>query len=301
MSRNFDETYESYRLMYENGVKLYLEEYFAKISSPLSEAMQYSLNAGGKRLRPVLVLACASLNGKAEEALPFAIAMELIHTYSLIHDDLPCMDNDDFRRGKPTNHKVYGEGMAVLSGDGLLNLSYEVMSKYILKNCNSTFVQGYIKASSLIAECAGALGMVGGQCADLVNENNPEAGQAELEYIHSRKTGALISAACLAGSYCAGLNDSDCENIAKYAGILGVLFQVTDDMLDVTGNIKTLGKTAGKDLKSQKLTYIKLYGYDKTKQISEKLLGRAIEALEPMGEKTWFLKELAIKTSVRNN
>lgn len=251
------------------------------------EAMEYSLFAGGKRLRPILVMAgCELCGGDVSRVMPLACAVELIHTYSLIHDDLPAMDNDDYRRGKPTSHRVFGDGIAVLAGDGLLNYAFEVMlDLYPLDG-------GNLKAVKEIARAAGVTGMIGGQVMDLHYEGK-RAGIDELKEMHLRKTGALICASLLAGALSAGCSDAECENIQKCGKNLGLAFQIRDDILDVIGKEETLGKNVGSDASKSKSTYVSVLGLDELIRLVKKLIDEAKESLAAFGEKAEFLIKLA--------
>ena len=247
------------------------------IPARLSEAMRYSLLAGGKRLRPVLCLAVARACApeRAEELsralLPFAAGLEMIHTYSLIHDDLPAMDNDDYRRGRLTNHKVFGEPMAILAGDALLTDAFAVATMTELPNpANMGF------AIALLSECAGSLGMVGGQVLDILSENR-ELNEKEVIDIQSRKTGRLINAACVLGVIAAGGSGAQIEAAARFAGCLGLAFQIRDDMLDVIGTQEEMGKGVGTDEK--KNTFVKLHGLEKCEELVNKYTASALEAL----------------------
>lgn len=224
----------------------------------LDESLKYSLMLGGKRVRPVLALATADLLGLAhEEILDFALAIELIHTYSLIHDDLPAMDNDDFRRGKPTNHKVFGEGNAVLAGDGLLNTAYSTLIKACYKGKN------YVSAAEFICACAGVEGMIAGQSADLLHENDISVNESVLNFIYENKTSKLIMAPVVSASIlCGGKYFSE---LKWYARTLGYLFQLTDDILDVEGSFSDLGKSVGKDKTEGKYTAVRLFGLEESK------------------------------------
>ena len=206
-----------------------------------------------------------------EEAVPFAAAVEMIHAYSLIHDDLPCMDDDDLRRGKPTNHKVFGEAMAVLSGDGLQSLAYETMLSHGYK-------ENAWKAAGAVAQGAGSMGMVSGQVRDM-QATGQEVSADTLRRIHAEKTGALILAACLAGAYMAGAKAQEIESITSYAKALGLAFQIADDILDVTSTAEELGKTPGKDEKEHKTTYVSLYGLERAQQLAEQAAEQAQQAL----------------------
>lgn len=257
-------------------------------------AMQYSLFAGGKRLRPVLALAAAEmLGGSAKMALPYACALEMIHTYSLIHDDLPAMDNDDYRRGKPTNHIIYGDGMAILAGDGLLNLAYEIMLGDATKQDNP---KPYLKAAHTIAVAAGIHGMIGGQSADLMNEGQSkqeEPSADTLAYIHEHKTGALLAAALTAGAYVAGATEKEAEAMKSAGFALGLAFQIQDDLLDLEGDAEEMGKPVGSDLKNEKMTYPAIYGVEASHEKVRALTDGALGIFEGFGSTSAFLQSLA--------
>ncbi|MCL2874492.1 MAG: polyprenyl synthetase family protein [Defluviitaleaceae bacterium] len=241
----------------------------------LYEAMSYSVLAGGKRLRPVLLIAaCECFGGDINYAMPFAVAVELIHTYSLIHDDLPAMDNDDLRRGKPTNHIVYGEAMAILAGDGLLNMAYEIMSHFCAENDEIK----YVNAMKEIAAAAGANGMVGGQAVDILSEGIEISGDV-LEYIHKHKTASMICASLAAGAIVGGADPGDVERFRKVGNLIGFAFQVQDDILDYKGDEIKVGKSLGGDERNKKTTYISLHGIDKATADFEKDFNCAIEIL----------------------
>jgi len=262
------------------------------------EAMKYSVNAGGKRLRPVLSVAVSRLlGGKDEDILPFGIAIEMIHTYSLIHDDLPCMDDDDLRRGKPTNHKVFGEAMAVLAGDGLLNRAFEVLISAAIKSNDKA---NALKAMDYIAKASSYHGMIGGQVMDMENENKSISVEV-LKNMHSLKTGALICAAVMAPTLLYDIGEKERNALESYARNLGLAFQVKDDILDVEGTEEVLGKKIGSDNINGKTTYITLYGLTSSKAILDKLTNDAISALNVFGEKADFLKQLAIYLLKREN
>lgn len=255
------------------------------------EAMRYSVFAGGKRLRPVLLLeACRCCGGRVDAAMPFACAIEFIHTYSLIHDDLPAMDNDDYRRGKLTNHKVYGEGMAVLAGDALLNSAVELMSDVSLTPDISSEMR--LKIIHEVMVGAGTLGMIGGQVADLLEEGKKTSADT-LKYIHSHKTGALICNSLLAGARCGGASLGALEHMMNFGNHIGLAFQIVDDILDVIGDEEKLGKQVGSDEKNQKATYPALYGMEASQEMAQKALDDALESLEIWGEEGEFLRSLA--------
>ena len=235
--------------------------YEGGIYPALRRAMRYSLEAGGKRLRPVLLLAvCELLGGDTDKAMPIACGLEMIHTYSLIHDDLPCMDDDDMRRGRPSNHIVFGEAMAVLAGDGLLSFAFETMLNGCMRIKGDN--TGYLKAVNEVAYRAGARGMVTGQAADIEFEGSAEQTEEMLHYIHTHKTADMLCAAVLAGAYVAEADGETVEMLAEYAEKLGLLFQITDDILDLRGDPAVVGKTLGKDAEAHKLTYATLYGLE---------------------------------------
>ncbi|CAI0429260.1 unnamed protein product [Linum tenue] len=235
-----------------------------KEPAKIHESMRYSLLAGGKRVRPVLCLAaCELVGGNESMAMPAACAVEMIHTMSLIHDDLPCMDNDDLRRGKPTNHIVYGESVAVLAGDALLAFAFEHIAV----------------ATPKLAKVIGGEGLVAGQVVDISSEGNSEVGLKELEFIHIHKTAKLLEGSVVLGAILGGGSDDEVERLRRYARDIGLLFQVVDDILDVTKSSQELGKTAGKDLVADKVTYPKLMGIEKSREFAEKLNEEAKEQL----------------------
>ena len=269
------------------ALKSKADEYISSFADTLDgqnklvAAMKYSLNAGGKRVRFVLALAAAKVYGVGEEdIMPFALAVELIHTYSLIHDDLPALDNDDMRRGKPSNHKVFGEDFAVIAGDGLLNLAYEVL----LSACDTPFK---VRAAAKTAELAGYRGMVGGQAYDL--DSSGKTGEEYLYKIQLGKTCALIAAPLVAAEILAGKSGQDMLEVGKN---LGLIFQFGDDLLDVFGEKATVGKTLGKDKNENKLTALNVYGVEKTKQIMQELCEKTVEKLKKIGSAE-FLEEFA--------
>ena len=254
----------------------------------LKSAMRYSLEAGGKRLRPAMTLyVCEILGGDIRRALPFACALEMIHTYSLIHDDLPCMDNDDYRRGMPSNHKVFGEANAVLAGDGLLSLAFDTMLAAI--------------AAQAVSEGAGVQGMVAGQVADLASEKSGARDMDTLRFIHINKTGAMIRASLLAGGCVAGADEEQLKALSDFGYAYGDLFQMTDDILDIEGSFESMGKTLGKDAQEGKLTYISLVGLEEAKKIAGQTAENALAALEIFGEKAWLLRELTNATVNRKS
>ena len=263
------------------------------------DSMRYSLTAGGKRIRPMLVIEFAKLCGGSQEAaMPFACGIEMIHTYSLIHDDLPCMDNDDLRRGKPTNHKVFGEAAAVLGGDALLTLAFgTVLSE------KSIALNGYEKcahAARLLADNAGAEGMIGGQIIDMESENR-EVTPERLRIMDSKKTGALIKAACLLGCICAGASPEQFDAAELYAENIGLAFQIVDDILDVTSDEATLGKPIGSDKENNKSTYVSLLGLERCRELCSELTDKALDALDIFTADTSSLRSLAISMRDRTS
>jgi geranylgeranyl diphosphate synthase type II len=254
----------------------------------IHKAMRYSLFAGGKRLRPVLALASAeACGGTIEDAMPAACAVECIHTYSLIHDDLPCMDDDDLRRGRPTNHKVFGEGIAVLAGDALLTSAFEILAQ--------TRGAKRYPVSAQVADLAHASGsrwLVGGQVADLEGEGR-KLKAAELQYIHECKTAALLTVSIRLGAMSANATPAQLEALTTFGKSVGLAFQVIDDILDVTQSSEKLGKTAGKDLDAQKATYPAIHGLEKSRQTAHRLTAAALAALRPFKKHGDTLRALA--------
>ena len=291
-------THEEYKSLTEARLEALFtdrEKEFETGSIPrlLNDAMRYSLLAGGKRLRPCMLLCtCEMLGGDVYEAIDFACAMEMIHTYSLIHDDLPGMDNDTLRRGRATNHVVYGEGQAILAGDGLLSYAFETM---LAKAASSALPkQNLIDAMRAIAEGAGVKGMVAGQCADLYAENKKEVGEDLLTDIHLGKTAAMFRGAMLAGAYLAGASDEAIRRLSAFADCFGRLFQVTDDILDVTAEESGFGKSKGKDAEEGKLTAVAVYGLEGAMKLSAALKDEALKALEGFGEGADYFRKLTV-------
>lgn len=278
--------------VYTDKINSTLERVIKENDEITYRSMAYSLLAGGKRIRPVLVMACCeALDGDMELALKYACAIEMIHTYSLIHDDLPCMDNDSLRRGRPTNHMVYGEAQALLAGDGLLNLAAEYISGAEPHNAEKD-----IKAVSHLFGASGAMGMIGGQADDIFAETH-DATKELVEKIHHRKTGALIRAAGELGAIAAG---AEADIFRAYTVHLGLAFQIRDDILDVESSAEELGKS-NSDTDNNKATFVSIYGLEEAKARLEKATEAALAALEPLGEKGWFLRELADYLLKRNN
>ncbi|MCL2740251.1 MAG: polyprenyl synthetase family protein [Oscillospiraceae bacterium] len=267
------------------------EEYLHRIMDSvkddfkIKEAMEYSLFAGGKRVRPVLAMGvCEMLGGNPERVMPFACAIELIHTYSLIHDDLPCMDDDDLRRGMPTSHKKFGEDMAVLTGDALQSLAFEIMAQ------SDENPQIILECIRTVAVAAGISGMVGGQELDIASKRETAE---ELERINLLKTGALIAASCWMGAIIAGCDVSQMQNVGIFAKNLGLAFQVKDDILDMTGTREELGKTVGTDDRKGIQTYASLLGLEGAERLLEEYIEEAKFAIHEFGEKSYFLQDLA--------
>jgi geranylgeranyl diphosphate synthase type II len=262
--------------------------------SVIHKAMRYSIFAGGKRLRPFLCIGAAELcGGKEASVMPAACALEILHTYSLVHDDLPCMDDDDLRRGRPTNHKVFGEGMAVLAGDALLTFAFELLAR----NARVTGVKpaNALAAVETLAREAGTLGMVGGQVADLESEDNRVAAkdrESTLHFIHSRKTGALIRASLRIGAILTGASDKKIAALDRYGEEIGLAFQIADDVLDIEGDKALLGKN-GSDRDNGKLTFPSIYGLDDSKRRGRAAVERAKRALAPFGPRADIFKQLA--------
>jgi geranylgeranyl diphosphate synthase type II len=254
------------------------------------EAMRYSLLAGGKRLRPILCLAtCELMGGSLEMALPTACALEMIHTMSLIHDDLPAMDNDDYRRGKLTNHKVFGEDIAILAGDGLLAYAFE----YVVTQTRNVPPLQILEVIARLGRTVGAAGLVGGQVLDLESEGKPDISAETLGFIHTQKTGALLETSVVSGAVLAGAKGEDIAKLARYAQNIGLAFQIIDDVLDITATKEELGKTAGKDLQAQKATYPSLWGIEGSRQQAQQLIDSAINELSGYDEAAEPLRAIA--------
>ncbi|XP_057809557.1 geranylgeranyl pyrophosphate synthase, chloroplastic [Salvia miltiorrhiza] len=253
-------------------------EAVVQMKEPLKihESMRYSLLAGGKRVRPMLcIAACELVGGEESTAMPAACAVEMIHTMSLMHDDLPCMDNDDLRRGKPTNHKVFGEDVAVLAGDALLSLAFE----HVAVATRGSAPERILRALGELAKSIGAEGLVAGQVVDICSEGMAEVGLDHLEFIHLHKTAALLQGSVVMGAILGGAKEEEVERLRKFAKCIGLMFQVVDDILDVTKSSHELGKTAGKDLVADKTTYPKLLGVQKSKEFADDLNREAQEQL----------------------
>ena len=276
-----------------NQVESLLKEYMPSeegYQKTIMESMNYSLSAGGKRLRPILTMeACKVVGGNVEDAIPFAMAIEMIHTYSLIHDDLPALDNDDLRRGKKTNHIVYGEDMAILAGDALLNYAFEVMLSNSIDKENPN---KYLQAINEIAKTSGIYGMIGGQVVDIQSENK-QISKEMLDYIHNNKTAAIIIGCMRAGAIIGDATQEQLEKITKYAKNIGLSFQIVDDILDIVGDESKLGKKVGSDIENHKSTYPSLIGLDESMNIAYELIQEAKESINSINKETKFLSDLA--------
>ena len=292
---DFLKEFEERIIEVNKSLSSYLEEKEC-LQETIYKAMNYSLHAGGKRIRPVLMMATAELmGGTRESVMPFACAVEMIHTYSLIHDDLPCMDNDDLRRGKPTNHKVYGEAVAVLAGDALLNYAFEAMLKNSEVSPNMT-----LAAMTELAAASGIDGMIGGQIIDIESEGKT-IDAVTLMTMHLHKTAALIMASAKIGALIGGGDKEDLIAMEEFARYLGIAFQIKDDILDITGNEEELGKKVGMDYALEKSTFVSIYGLEQAQQLLCDYTQKAIDTLSRYGDKAEFLKELANFLLSRNN
>ncbi len=265
------------------------------------DAMNYSVEAGGKRLRPLLMQETAAMYGAKEQMVrPFMASLEMIHTYSLVHDDLPAMDNDEFRRGRRTTWKVYGDGMAVLAGDGLLNYAYETALLSYGAAENEEEKDRAVRALGILAENAGIHGMVGGQCADIVTDQSSEELTPELlHYIHEKKTACLIASALQIGAVLAGAPEEDIRRLREIAGDVGHAFQIQDDILDVTGTREELGKSIGKDAAEGKATYVSMNGLAASREKVRELTEHAAASMERLSAHSDFLKELVLRLMTR--
>ncbi|NDJ21853.1 polyprenyl synthetase family protein [Nostoc sp. B(2019)] len=263
------------------------------------EAMRYSLLAGGKRVRPILCLAtCEMFGGTIEMAMPTACAVEMIHTMSLIHDDLPAMDNDDYRRGKLTNHKVYGDDVAILAGDGLLALAFEFVATQTPQSVDRARV---LQVVARLGRALGAAGLVGGQVVDLESEGKSDISLETLNFIHRHKTAALLEACVVCGGILAGASSEDVQRLTRYAQNIGLAFQIIDDILDVTATQEQLGKTAGKDQRAKKVTYPSLWGLEESRSKAQELVKAACAELEPFKERAEPMVAIAHYITSRNH
>ena len=290
--------------MYQDIVNNELEKYLRKEECPektLNNSMEYSLMAGGKRLRPILVLATYQLfKEDIEEAMPFAVAIEMVHNFSLIHDDLPEVDNDDFRHGKPTNHKQFNHPTALLAGDGLLNQAYIVLSDEILYSAENQYKENFCEKVRAFNEFSKAVNrMIAGEYLDTELEGK-QISKEMLEYIHINKTGALLKLCVRMGAILAGASEKDLKKLTKYAENIGLAFQIKDDILSEEGDPKITGKPVGNDKEMGKCTYVSYYGLDGAKKELDKITQEAIEQLKDYGEKAEFLSQLATYIKNRN-
>jgi geranylgeranyl diphosphate synthase type II len=260
----------------------------------IHRAVRYSLFAGGKRIRPVLTLAAGdAVGGSREDVLPLACAVEMIHTYSLIHDDLPAMDDDDLRRGKPTSHKVFGEAIAILAGDALLTRAFHLMAE-VPRGWDAARIRRRLDAAAILGEACGTTGLIGGQVEDLGSEGKAIAPVA-LERLHRAKTGALLSACVRGGALLGGANEAALAALTGYAEAIGLAFQIVDDVLDATEGAEQLGKTAGKDSAAHKATYVSVHGLERARVLAHDLLAQARAAVEPLGERGTLLAGIATR------
>lgn len=288
---------EEFSQLIEENLYKYFNTYFDEYKI-LFDSMEYSVKNGGKRVRPLLtMLFCDACGGDPLKAVQLAVAVEYIHTYSLIHDDLPCMDDDDYRRGKPSNHKVYGEAMALLAGDGLLTAAFERIATWSRAGLIDSDVA--INAISELSAYAGSRGMIGGQVIDIQNEDNKDIKLETLMMLDNLKTGALIEAACSLGCIAARANDDNIQAAKEFASNIGLAFQIKDDILDVTSSFEKLGKAIGSDMENGKTTYVTLLGVEECQKLVDKLTDEALKALDAF-ENNEALKEYAIYLAKRD-
>jgi geranylgeranyl diphosphate synthase, type II len=258
----------------------------------IHRAVRYSLFAGGKRIRPALVLAAGeAVGGASPDLMPLACAVEMIHTYSLIHDDLPAMDNDDLRRGKPTSHKVFGEAIAILAGDALLTRAFHLLAEGA-PDMDDARLRRRMTAAAILGEACGTTGLIGGQVQDLESEGKT-VDAAALEALHRAKTGALLAACVRGGGVLSGATGEDATRLDRYASAIGLAFQIVDDVLDATEGAEQLGKTAGKDSAAHKATYVSVHGLDRSRSMASELLAEALDAVTPMGTRASVLAGIA--------
>ncbi len=291
---DFEKVLNEKIVLVNSELEKYLKPRYPEV---IYEAMGYSVFAGGKRLRPLLLLgACEAVGGKTADALGFACAIEMIHTYTLIHDDLPAMDNDDFRRGKPTCHKAFSEDIAILAGDGLLNLGFETMLSEAVKKGEPK----YTRAALTVGELCGVKGTIGGQVVDLLSEEK-KADEETLLYIHKTKTAALIQAALKAGAIIGGADEETLSTFDDIGCKMGIAFQIKDDILDITSTTEVLGKPVGSDDKNGKSTYVSVFGFDRANEDYLRLSEEVCGLLDKFGEKGAFLREYAGRLTYRVN
>ncbi|WP_130807134.1 polyprenyl synthetase family protein [Senegalia massiliensis] len=289
---------EKYKNIVENELKKVLNDLDLP-QQKIVESMRYSLLSGGKRLRPILLIkSCELFGGNIKSAIKFSIAMEMIHTYSLIHDDLPAMDDDDYRRGQLTNHKVYDESIAILAGDALLNHAYEVMIDEVIAN---DYSKEYINAMNVISKASGYKGMIGGQVVDIISEKK-QIDYKTLNFIHKYKTSKLIEASIIAGATIGGANTEQINILKKYSEYIGISFQIKDDILDIVGDKNILGKDIGSDIEKKKSTYVSIYGMEKSKSDLNMYKEKAIEIMKKIeSDESIFFMDLAEYLTKRVN
>lgn len=289
MRQNFD--LKKYLSEKRKKIEDFINSYFNPpiVPAVLHESIMYSLTAGGKRLRPILCIASYEACGGRQDITPYATAIEFIHTYSLIHDDLPAMDNDDLRRGKPTNHKVFGEGMAILAGDGLLTEAFSVFSRLDYMKVKPASL---LKVISEISNAAGPRGMVAGQAYDLISEGKAPD-EETVRFIHLYKTAALIRASVRAGAILAEADQTKLDSLTVYGEAVGVAFQIVDDILDIEGITEEMGKPRGSDIGKEKMTYPRVFGLEQSKKKARQLINKALKAIETFDSKAEPLKEIA--------
>lgn len=295
MNTNFNLQLEEFKNRFEESLESYLEQTHFE-PEILDQSVKYSLRLGGKRLRPVLMYASAQiLGGKVQDVANFSLALEMIHTYSLIHDDLPAMDNDDYRRGQPSNHKKFGEGQAILAGDALLNEAFSIC----IAECKKG--RTYLRAAELLCENAGGKGMVGGQAADLYYQGKPSAGKTEADFIVLNKTAKMIVSAIVVPAYIYDADEQIISLLTQFGVNLGFLFQITDDILDVDGKFEQLGKSIGKDEAENKLSFVRLYGLEKSRALADAYRDNCIDILKQLPYECDFLEQLVRRVRSRRS
>lgn len=297
MNKDFSKELEEKKTLIDKAINYYFSKY--TFPKELCDSMRYSIIDSGKRIRPILAISTAEIfDTPVDIVIPFAVAIEAIHTYTLIHDDLPAMDNDDFRRGKPTNHKVFGEAIAILAGDAMLTEAFHIMAEETI-NKKISFKKAILAINEIAKRC-GVNGVVGGQVVDILSENK-KIDFTTLEYIHTHKTGALILASIKVGLYLSKATKRDYKNLTKYGECIGLAFQIMDDILDVEGDFNKLGKKVGADKEKNKNTYPSLIGLARSKEILKNLTDTAIKTLKSYGDKADFLRNFALYLSSRQS